>query len=68
MSSIIVHLEVVMQAFRGLLSQDAVTMQVEGAMSLVARAHEHCVAFSAALEDPIACIRTLRVGSVAFKI
>jgi hypothetical protein len=57
-----------MQAFRGLLSQDTVTSQVEGAMALVARAHEHCVAFSAALEDPIACIRTLRVGSAAFKI
>lgn len=68
MSSIIVHLEVVMQAFRGLLSQDTVTSQVEAAIALVARAHENCVAFSAALEDPIACIRTLRVGSAAFKI
>ena len=56
MSSIIVHLEVVMQAFRGLLSQDTVIMQVEGAMGLVARAHDHCVAFSAALEDPIAWV------------
>ena len=68
MSSITVHLEVVMQAFRGLLSQDVVTLQVEGALALVSRAHEHVVAFAAALEDPIACIRTLRVCSAAFKI
>ena len=68
MSSIIVHLEVVMQAFRGLLSQDVVTQQVEGALALVLRAHEHTVAFSAALSDPTACIRPLRVCSAAFKI
>ncbi len=77
MSSIIVHLEVAMQAFRlsqrhicyrGLLSQDVVTQQVEGALLCVLRAHEHNVMFAAALADPTACLRTLRICSAAFKI
>ena len=77
MSSLIVHLEVAMQAFRlsqrlicyrGLLSQDVVHQQVEGALALVSRAQEHTVAFSAALSDPTACIRPLRLCSAAFKI
>ncbi len=77
MSSFIVHLEGAMQAlrlsqrqicYRDLLSQDVVTSQVEGALAMVQRAHEHNVAFADALADPTACFRTLRICSAAFKI
>ena len=77
MSSLIVHVEVAMQAlrlsqrhicYRDLLSQDVVTSQVERALAMVQRAHEHNVAFAAALADPTACLRTLRICSAAFNI
>ena len=77
MSSLTVHLEVAMEPlrlsqrhiwYRDLLSQDVVTQQVEGALALVSRAHEYNVVCAAALADPTACLRTLRICSAAFKI
>ena len=70
MYSFIVHLEGAIQdqslsqlhiCCRDLLSQDVVTTQCEAAMDMVARAHDHNLAFAAAMADPTACIRTLRI-------
>ena len=54
--------------YRDLLSQDVLINQVDASIALVAQAHDHNVAFAAAMADPTACIRTLRICSVAFKI